>query len=285
MICPHCKKDNSVRHGTRKNKSGWVKINLCKSCHKHFSNREGFEKMKNKSEHIILALDLRAKGLSLEEVRQHLKDHHKCIVTRATILRWQQKFGEMIESFTKQFSLPCAENLHADEVFFRVKGSAVDEFIYYWDCIDYDTKYIVGDFLSIARTDENAIEFMKNVKSKLANYPKNIHTDNSWDYPPAIKKVFGRKVNHIHFPAWKKKFKNNPIERYHKTLKKIYKILNKYQNTSSAFKHLVFIRNYYNFIRPHMTLCGQTPAQVAGFGKWNWWTLIKVELNLLFQIN
>jgi len=285
MICPHCKKDCSVRHGVRKNKSGWVRINLCKSCRRHFSNREGFEKMKTKPEFIVIALDLRAKGMSLGEIRQHLKDHHKCIVTRATILRWQQKFGGMIENFTKQFCLESPENLHADEIFLRLKGSKKDEFIYYWDCIDYDTKFIVGDFLSIARTDEYAIEFMKNIKSKLAGHPKNIHTDNSWDYPPAIKKIFGKKTKHIHFPAWKRKFKNNPIERYHKTLKKIYKILAKYQNLSSAFKHLVFIRNYYNFIRPHMTLCGQTPAQVAGFGKWNWWTLIKVELNNLFLIN
>jgi putative transposase len=280
MKCPFCKKDNSVRHGTRKNKSGWVKINLCKSCNRHFSNRQGFEKMKTKPEIIVVALDLRAKGLTLGEIRQHLAEHYKYEVNRSTILRWQTKFGKMIENFTKQFTLPHSKNLHADEIFLRLKGSGKDEFIYYWDCIDYETKFIVGDLLSIARTDEFAIQFMQKIKSRLEKPPDNIHTDNSWDYPPAIKKVFRNKTKHIHFPAWKRKFKNNPIERYHKTVKRIYKILCKYVNTETALNHLIFLRNYYNFLRPHLTLNNQTPSQVAGFGKWNWWTIIKTNKNI-----
>jgi transposase InsO family protein len=43
----------------------------------------------------------------------------------------------------------------------------------------------------------------------------------------------------------------------------------------SAYRFLEFFRDYYNFIRPHKTLNWQTPAQIAGFGKWNWWTLIR----------
>ena len=121
---------------------------------------------------------------------------------------------------------------------------------------------------------------MKNLKERIKENPKFIHTDNSYDYPPAIRKTFGRgKVKHIHFPAWKHKFKNNPIERYHNTIKENYKVMRRFQNENTALKFLRFFRSYYNFIRPHKSLNWQTPAQVAGFGKFNWWSLIKTYLH------
>jgi transposase-like protein len=120
---------------------------------------------------------------------------------------------------------------------------------------------------------------MTKVKTGLLKLPENIHTDNSYDYPPAIRKTFGRgKVNHIHFPAWKKQFKNNPIERYHNTIKENYKTMRIFQNEKTALQFLQFFKQYYKFIRPHKTLNWNTPAQAAGFGKWNWWTIIKIHL-------
>jgi len=234
--------------------------------------------MKTKPEIIVTALDLRAKGMTLGNIQQHLIEIYNYRVARKTILAWQNKFGKMINNFTKQFFLPCSKNAHADEVFFRVKGSTKDEFVYYWDCIDYNTKFLIGDHMSDIRSDEQAIAFLKNIKLNLLKPPDNIHTDNSWDYPPAIKKVFGKKTKHIHFPAWKRKFKNNPIERLHKTIKANYKVLCKFVNTESAYNYLIFIRNYYNFIRKHKTLKYQTPAKVAGFGEWTWWKIIKITI-------
>ena len=150
------------------------------------------------------------------------------------------------------------------------------EFVYYWDAIDYDTKFIVSDHISYEKNEIEGKKFMQELKQSLAKPPKNIHTDNSYDYPCAIKLIFGRRsVTHIHFPAWKKRFKNNPIERFHNTLKENYKIMRRFEDISSAKKYLNFFRNYYNFLRPHKTLLWQTPAQKAGFGKWNWYTLIR----------
>lgn len=75
---------------------------------------------------------------------------------------------------------------------------------------------------------------MKNklkLKNAIKTKPIKIHTDNSFDYPPAIRKTFGRgKVEHIHFAAWKMKFKNNHIERYHNTIKENYKVMRRFCN-------------------------------------------------------
>ena len=277
--CPHCKKINSAKAGIRKNKSGFVSKYFCKSCNKYFTNRNGFENCQTKPEIIIDALDLRAKGLSFGKIANFINQKYKVKIERSTILKWQNKFGEMIQNFTKSFQLSHSFNIHADEVFFRSKGQRGRDFIYYWDAIDYDTKFLVADHISLVREECEAREFITKIKSGLLEFPKNIHTDNSYDYPPAIRKTFGRgKVKHIHSPAWKMKFRNNPIERYHNTIKENYKVMRRFQNKTTAYKFLQFFKNYYNFLRPHKTLNWQTPSEIAGFGKWNWWNIIKIQI-------
>lgn len=284
--CPHCKATNSVKHGIRKNKSGFVQIHLCKNCNKFFTKRNGFEKMKTKPEIIVDALDLRAKGLSFGKISDFLYQKYKVKVLRSNILYWQKKFGDSIQNFTKSFLLTKSLNIHADEVFFRSKGQRDREFTYYWDAIDYETKFLVADHISLEREETEAREFITKIKTGLLEFPKNIHTDNSYDYPPAIRKTFGRgKVKHLHFPAWKMKFKNNPIERYHNTIRENYKVMRRFQNKDTAYQFLQFFKNYYNFLRPHKSLSGQTPAQATGFGTWNWWKLIKSHITHIVHTN
>lgn len=276
FICPKCKKANAVKCGLRKNKSGFVQKYQCKDCGYLFVNRKGFERMRTNPEIIVTALDLRASGMSFGKICEHILKRYNKKISRKTILDWQKKFGEMINNFTKQFSLISSENTHVDEVYLRKKGHKKEEFIYYWDAIDFDTKFLIADHISNEKNEDEGKAFMRRIKSALRKYPIRIHTDNSYDYPNAIKWIFGRRsVIHVHFPAWKCKFKNNAIERYHNTLKENYKVMRKFGSTRTAYEYLTFFRNYYNFLRPHTTLCGLTPAEAAGFGRWNWWSLIR----------
>ena len=279
--CPHCKQYNTSKAGIRKNKSGFVRKHFCKDCNKFFTDRKGFENCQTKPEIIVDALDLRAKGLSFGKIANFLNQKYHVKITRSAILKWQNKFGKIINDFTQSFLLPNCTNIHADEVFFRSKGQRQRNFVYYWDAIDYDTKFLVADHISLEREEFEAKIFMRNIKQQVVELPINIHTDNSYDYPPAIRKTFGRgKVKHIHFAAWKMKFKNNPIERYHNTIRENYKVMRRFQNEKTAQQFLTFFKNYYNFLRPHKTLMWKTPSQIAGFGSWNWWTLIRVQKSI-----
>ena len=279
--CVHCNKINSVKVGLRKNKSGFIQKFFCRECKSYFVNRKGFEKCHTRPEIIVEAIDLRAKGMSFGKIVMHINQKYHTKITRSAVLKWQVKFGEMINRFTSSFQLTHSFNVHADEVFLREKGMRGDDFIYYWDVIDYDTKFLLADHISYERNESEARIFMRNLKRAMITSPICIHTDNSYDYPPSIRWTFGwRNVVHIHFPAWKKKFRNNPIERFHNTLKENYKVMRKFVSIESAKAYLTFFRNYYNFIRTHMSLGGQTPAQRAGFGEWNWYSLIKaITLN------
>ena len=258
--CKRCKKNSAERRGVQKNKSGWISRYFCKSCGKWFVDREGFERHRINSDIISLALDLRAKGMSLADVVDHLDQHHKTKVTRQTIANWQSKFGKKLNSFTQNLVPILGEVYHADEMFVKVNG----EWNYNWSCLDYLTKFLVTQHFSHERNDKEAVVFIGKVKSRTSKPPNEIHTDNSWDYHPAFRKYFprNRKI-HKHFPAWKMKFKNNPIERYFNTLKQRYKTMRGFDNTKSAENFFEFFGVYYNFIRKHTSIGKITPAQAA----------------------
>jgi transposase-like protein len=259
--CPYCKKTSAVKFGLRKNESGWVQKYLCQDCERSFTDRKGFERFRTKSEVITAALDLRAKGVSLADVVDHIDQHHRIKVSRKTVLDWQNKFGKKLKSFTQTLKPIIGGQVHADEMFVKVRK----EWNYYWDAMDYTTKFLVGDHFSKERNYKECIKFMESIKNCPVNQPYQIHTDNSYDYPWPIMKVFGKKgIMHVFYPAWKKKFQNNPIERLHNTEKQTTKTFRGFDNFESTKRFFDFNRVYYNFVRRHTSLGKNTPAEAAG---------------------
>ena len=283
FFCKNCKEHSAVKAGLRKNKVGFTQRYVCRNCNTYSVNRKGFENFRHSPEVITVALDLRAKGLSLRDVVDHLDQHHRTKVSRMTILDWQNKFGQKLKSFSQTLNPHLGKIFHADEMFVKRRK----KWIYYWDCIDYETKFLLADHLSEERSYTEGIEFLKKIKSGSTEIPDEIHTDNSWDYPVAFRKVFPRKKIHKHYPAWKKRFKNNPIERLHNTLKQRYKVFRGFDNTQSAEKFFNFYKIYYNFIRKHMSLQERTPAQAAkiqlDLGRNRFRSMIEV-LRTLFKV-
>lgn len=257
--CKFCKKPSARRHSIRKNNVGLTPVFYCAECKNHFVDRKGFESFRHSSEVITVALDLRAKGLSLAEVVDHLDQHHRTKVSRTTILDWQNKFGKKVESFTQTLKPKIDGDIHADEVFLKAAG----EWVYFWDSMDYVTKFIVGKHLSGIRHFSEAQQFLEKTKETAGDQIWRIHTDNSFDYPFPIKRVFGRDVIHEHHAAWKMHFKNNPIERFHNSVKQRYKTMRGFGAYNGAESFMAFWTNYYNFIRKHMSLGMKTPAQAA----------------------
>ena len=258
--CPHCKGQSAVKHGILKRKSkGLVQRYQCSSCRREFVKDNGFKRFRHSPEVITVALDLRAKGLSLADIVDHLDQHHRVKVTRKTILDWQKSFGKKLKSFSQTLIPHLGGIFHADEMFIKARKV----WKYYWDCLDYETKFLVADHLSDERNDREAVEFLNKIKTGSPELPEAIHTDCSYDYPPAFRKVFPRRQIHIQYPSWKKKFKNNPIERLHNTWKQRYKVLRGFDNVTGSKNFFDFLGVYYNFIRKHTTLGNKTPAQAA----------------------
>ncbi len=100
--------------------------------------------------------------------------------------------------------------------------------------------------------------------------PKFVITDGLGVYHEAFNKEFWdhhRSCKHICNVRWRGQLNNNLVERLHGTVRDREKVMRglKIEDTPIISGHMI----YYNFIRPHMSLDGKTPAEEA-----------KIDLNL-----
>lgn len=74
-------------------------------------------------------------------------------------------------------------------------------------------------------------------------------------------------TNHVRLVKLTDKRQNNQnIERLNGTCRDRIKPMRGFQNDNTAEIMTSAFRNYYNFIKPHNSLNGRTPAQVCGIG-------------------
>ena len=85
------------------------------------------------------------------------------------------------------------------------------------------------------------------------------------------------RTEHIRVPNIRNRSNNNMVERLHGTIRERNKVMRSMKEETQTIAD--GLRNYYNFIRPHQSLDGKTPAEMAkidlGLGKNKWLSLIK----------
>lgn len=94
--------------------------------------------------------------------------------------------------------------------------------------------------------------------------PDQVITDAWRAYHDGIKHTLGVWVKHVSHAGIRKRCHatNNRIERLNSTIRERTKVQRGWKTLSTPLAE--GIRIHYNFVKPHMTLDGQTPAQRAG---------------------
>lgn len=278
-ICPKCNCcDSIVKSGFRYNRSGSVQRYYCKRCRKWFTNRVGFERMKNQAVAIVSALDLYFRGLSLRQVAEHLESLFDIKVSFGTVYNWIRKYIEIIYSYVKNLKARTSERWHADDTLIRVQGRQ----LVLWSLLDSETRFLIAIHISERKRPEDAsVIFRKGLESS-RNNPIEVITDGLPSYNKAIDKEFfpisqNRNLKPIHIQGpLVGLVNNNKIERFYGTLKGRTKNMYHFNNKKGAQKFSEGFYIYYDFVRRHMGLDNLTPAQAAGIfsRKCNWIDLI-----------
>ena len=258
--CPHCQSSRIVKDGNRKNLRGITQRYLCEACDWRFVVDLGFSRMKASPQIITASIDLFYKGVSLRKITDHVRQFYNLKVNCSTVLRWIQRYSELMDNYAKELVPQVSGKWHADETVENVNGKNR----WLWNLLDSESRFLIASRLTKGRTDVDARNLFLDGLDRTNKAPQTIVTDGLVSYASAYDETLKYKgVKHIRKPRFIDLANNNRIERLHSTMRERTKVMRAFDNDDSASERMQGYRTYYNFLRPHMALNGQTPAQAA----------------------
>jgi transposase-like protein len=278
--CIFCNSENIIKNGQRKTKYGIRQRYRCKNCKKKFV-LDPIRKHKVNGKMITLTMDLYFKGLSLRDIQNTLYQFFGLIIHHETIRRWIMKFTKSMNDYVENnIKLEPSNVWHCDEQMVKSKG----KWLWVWNLMDRETRFLLASTVTEERGIDDARKVFHKGKEMSKFIPEYIITDGLNSYERAIKKEFRfgthHKVNytkHIKNVGINDKPNNNVIERFHGSFREFDKIRRGFKG--KEIDVVDAFRIYYNYIRPHKSLDGLTPAEFSGLkldlGRNKWLGLIE----------
>ncbi|MHB8606328.1 MAG: IS6 family transposase [Thermoplasmatota archaeon] len=262
--CKFCASASVVKIGV---KSGSQQYR-CKACKRKFVPASGFERVSADPQAVCLALDLSFKGMSLRKVTDTLNQFYALDVGKSTVHRWLEKYVALLNDYSETLAPHVGDKWHADEVFTKFSGKLQ----YVWHLMDAKTRYLLVSRVTEQRDKKDARAVFDAARDLAGKLPAEVVTDGLPAYQDAFHGAFnagrsGERVKHtreIHISKPSRYPHNNKVERLNGTLRERQKVQRGLKKPTGPLTagHAA----YYNLIRPHQALDGNTPADVAGVG-------------------
>ncbi|MCK9370157.1 DDE-type integrase/transposase/recombinase [Candidatus Dojkabacteria bacterium] len=275
LSCPKCEGKEVTKRGVRlTERREKIQKYFCKTCKHRFVLDTPFFRMRNKEQLITQCTDMYYSGMSFRKIADHLVRFFPKGVHYSTIYRWIMKYVPIMQNFTEKQSIKAGWQLQGDEVEFdrrTNKNSSGISHEFFIDIIDTESRYIVSSDYSKNRDTKALNKVYGKAKQKVGNQVKVISTDGLVGYPRVIKKTFGLnphatknpKIIHQIIRSNSGGF-NYKVERLHNTLRERTKVMRGFHGCiTSAQTLLKGFEIYYNWVRNHQALEGQTPSQKA----------------------
>jgi putative transposase len=273
MRCKYCGSESLIKKGFVRKKQ----LYKCKDCGRRFYLDGKFARMKTDKNIIVSALNLYFDGLSLRKTQRNLKQIFGETVSQVTILNWIKKYSKLVKEFAMTLTPQLSGLWHEDETMLKCEGRNV----WFWEMIDEDTRFLVASHISGTRTLEDTIVIFKRGYEQSKVRPKAVFVDGSHVYNRAFNKVFwtmrkDTRPELVQRVGIRTRETNNIVERLHGTLKdrtKPMRGLKSFQSTKAILEGYTI---HYNYVRPHQSLNGKTPAQASRMeAPSNWKSLIE----------
>ncbi len=256
MNCKFCQSPRTMKYGF---KAG-TQYYKCNDCGRKFAGRDSPEGMRFSTATIGEAMGLFYDGLSLADISRHLVATEGIYVDPATVWRWIIKYSKKAERILGQIKVKTSWRWVIDEMVVKVGGRNY----WLWDVINVKDRFLLASHLTMTRTMKSAMVLLYEAKGRTTGIPREIVTDGLGIYPDAIEQVFGADSEHIRAKGLTAEINTNIIERFQGTVKERTKVMRGLKTLKSAKIISEGFIIHYDFLRPHMTLKGKTPAVVAG---------------------
>jgi putative transposase len=278
MQCKFCGGSDYIRYG----KANGKQVYYCKSCSRKFVPNQGFEGLWYDPRVVATTLDLYFKGVSLRKISDHLKQFHGMDVDHSTVYRWISKYTDIIEAYVTTLEPEIGDIWHTDEMKIKIGG----EWTWLWNVMDEKTRFHLVSIITRARGTRDARKAFRQSKMVAGKKPHTMVTDGLASYKDAFNKEFydhHQSCKHIADVALQESL-NNVLERMNGSIREREKVTRGLKTDDTPIIPMNQI--YYNFIRPHSSLKGKTPAEVAGIGvegRNKWEELLKRSANHTYK--
>ena len=273
--CKFCQSDNVVFNGHRKG----TQYYLCRNCGRGFVNNKSVPRGRFPIDTVAGALYNYYAGMSLNAICEGIKQSKQddTSVSDTTIYNWLKKYTAIALNEAGNHKPQVGKKWVMDETVVKLNGKK------HWliTAIDKDTRFLVGMKLSTNRNRKDIQEVLEHATASTGVIPSEILTDGWVGYPDAVELAYGADAKHIKStPFTDKELSTNLMERWNGTLKDRLKPMRGMDRNSNMQLILDGFVFFYNYLRPHMGLGGQTPAQAAktGYPYESWGDVVRSEM-------
>jgi len=257
IVCKWCGSDNIKKYGVRDG----VQEYFCLDCKRKFNinTKDAPYKKQSSVEQIGSALNMFYDGLSFTDIARHLARTYDNPVSESTVYRWVLSYSEIAAKEFEALTPIVSDTWVADETVLSIAGDNV----WLYDIIDERTRFLLATRMSWSRRTTDAQQLMKSAASRAGKVPRIVITDKQNSYLDGIELAFGGDTEHVQSRGFTLQPNTNLIERFHGTLKDRTKVMRDFKTFESALAIVDGFLVHYNFFRPHLSLGGRTPAEVA----------------------
>lgn len=255
IACKWCGSTDIMKYGPRKG----VQEYICQKCGRKFIDKDAPYKKQTESELIGTSISSYYDGLSFEDVARHLAESGHPI-NESTVYRWVMHYAEKATRVLDSYKPKVSNTWIADETVIKFN----DKIHWLWDIIDHDTRFLLATYLTPNRGTKEAQVLMELAAKRADKVPTRVITDKLAGYLDGIELAFGADTHHIQSGPFEKEDGTNLIERFQGTIKDRTKVVRGFKTMPTAILILNGFLIHYNFFRPHISLKGRTPAEVAG---------------------
>ena len=275
--CIYCGSKHLVKDGKRHNKGGDLQVYYCLDCLRYFTWNIGFERMKHNPKAITTALQLYFAGESLRNVQRSLR-LMGAEVSHKTVWVWIQKYVGLMQRYLDQITPRVSDAWRADELYVKFRG----QMKYVFAMMDDETRFWIAQEVADTKKKHNANGLFYQAMKTADKVPATLITDGLHSYQKAFKKVYAWRTTptkvpeHIREITLRGVIHNNKMERMNGEVRDREKVMRGLKVVDTPI--LKGIQIYHNFIRPHESLKGKTPADLAGIrmkGEDKWLTIIQ----------
>jgi len=273
--CIYCGSEQIVKDAVRHNKKYDIQRYLCKACGKRFSVNVGFEGMKASPQVITSAMQLYFTGESLRNVQKFLK-LQGVSVSHVSVLKWIRKYVKLMTDYLEKIKPNVSDTWRADELWVKIKG----DMKYLFAMMDDETRFWIAQEVADSKDKHDARNLLRLAKEATGKKPMTFITDGLPAYHDAYKKEFwtlkGPRTEHVQHITLRGDHNNNKMERMNGEVRDREKVLRGLKKEDSSM--LSGYQLFHNYVRPHESLDGKTPAEACGIkveGQDKWKTLIQ----------